>query len=386
MKRDLRPGRRTFLGAAAAALVVADLDAGADERVERRDGLIVREREPENLEMPFETLDSFVTPTERFYVRNHFAAPVINMANWSLEVTGAVKKPLCLTYDELLAFPSTNATVTLECAGNGRLLLDTKVKGLQWARGAVGTAEWTGVPLAAVLGRASLLSGGVDVVFEGADRGLAANDPKPLGPIPYTRSLPLAKAIGPGVFLAHKMNGKQLPPRHGFPVRAIVSGWYGMACVKWLTRIVVTDVPFRGYYESIDYAVWDRRSGVPSLAPLTEMEVKSSIARPFPGETLRAGTDVRVHGAAWSGGADVTRVEVSTDAGVHWSTARLLGQSVPYAWRLWEFDWKAPRPGKHTLLARATDRRGRQQPMQRDPDRRSYAINHVVPTPVEVRA
>ena len=158
-----------------------------------------------------------------------------------------------------------------------------------------------------------------------------------------------------------------------------------MASVKWLKRVLVTDRSFRGYDESIDYTIWDRRYGQPSLTPVSEIDVKASIARPVAGETLPAGKDVRVHGAAWAGSADIAKVEVSTDAGAHWSTARLTGAAVPFAWRLWEYDWKAPATGRYTLMARASDSRGRIQPMVRDLDRRSYMINHVIPTPVDVK-
>jgi DMSO/TMAO reductase YedYZ molybdopterin-dependent catalytic subunit len=336
--------------------------------------------------MPFESLDGFLTPADRFYVRTHFATPVLNADTWKLEIAGAVKTPLHLTFDDLLKLPSRTAAVTLECAGNGRQLLEQKVKGVQWTLGAVGTAEWTGVPLATVLDQAGVGQDAVDVVFEGADRGEPGTDPKPRGLIPFVRGLPVAKALRPEVLLAYKMNGKPLTAPHGYPVRALVGGWYGMAAVKWLTRVVVTDRTFRGYGESIDYAIWDRRYGPPSLSPVTEIEVKASIARPMAGETVPAGKDVRVHGAAWAGGADITKVEVSTDAGANWATARLVGQAVPFAWRLWEYDWKSPPAGRYTLMARASDSRGRVQPMLRDLDRRGYMINHVVPTPVEAKA
>jgi DMSO/TMAO reductase YedYZ molybdopterin-dependent catalytic subunit len=226
----------------------------------------------------------------------------------------------------------------------------------------------------------------VEVVLEGADRGEPGNEPRPPGAIHFARSLPLDKARRPETLLAWAMNGKSLPPDHGFPLRAVVGGWYGMASVKWLTRLVVVERPFRGYWQTVDYAVWRRRGDEPSLEAITAMEVKASIARPVEGEVLAAGRDHRVRGAAWSGEAEVTKVEVSTDAGRTWSAARLLGEAVPFAWRLWEYDWRRPALGKHTLVARATDTRGRTQPLERDPGRRSYVINHLRPTAVEVRA
>jgi DMSO/TMAO reductase YedYZ molybdopterin-dependent catalytic subunit len=380
-------GRRDFLAGAAAAavpLLAGGRAAARAPKEELLDGLIVRERGPDNLEFPFATLDGFRTPAERFYVRNHFAAPRLDAKTWKLKVAGAVGKELELSYDDLLALPSKTVAVTLECAGNGRSFLSPKSKGVQWSLGAVGTAEWTGVPLAAVLDRAGVRDKAVDVVLEGGDRGEPKNEPKPSGPLPFARGLPLAKALKPEVLLAYKMNGGPLPPNHGSPVRAVVGGWYGMASVKWLTRVVVTDRPFLGYDQTVDYAYWDRSAGVPSLTPITEIQVKASIARPAAGEAVPAGADYRVRGAAWAGESEVARVEVSTDGGKTWGEATLLGEPVPLAWRLWEFAWKSPAPGKHRLVARATDRRGRTQPAERDPDRRNYMINHLVATEVEV--
>jgi DMSO/TMAO reductase YedYZ molybdopterin-dependent catalytic subunit len=382
-------GRRAFLGAAAGSaglLLGGKWTRAAADAPAMAGNLIVRERNPDNLEMPFETLDGFLTATDRFYIRSHFAVPKVNAKAWKLRVAGAVDKPLELTLDELLAFSSGTRPVTLECAGNGRQFLEPKSKGVQWGLGAVGTAEWTGVSLSAVLERAGVRKGAVDVVLEGADLGEPKNEPKPAGRMPFARSIPLAKALQPEVLLAHRMNGEALTPSHGFPVRAIVAGWYGMASVKWLERVTVTERPFHGYDQTVDYAVWDRRDGVPSLAPITEIEVKSSIARPTAGETIPAGKDYRVRGAAWAGEADVAKVEVSTDGGSSWAAAELTGKPVPFSWRLWEFTWKAPAAGKHILLARATDGKGRTQPMTRDADRRNYVINHVVPTPVTARA
>jgi DMSO/TMAO reductase YedYZ molybdopterin-dependent catalytic subunit len=349
--------------------------------------LLVRQADPVNLEFPFDSLSSFLTPNELFYVRNHFAAPALKEADWSLEVVGAVAKPLKLSYRDLTAGTDLKATklpVTLECAGNGRSVLVPKAKGVPWELGAVSTAEWTGVTLDAVLTKAQVKPGAVEVVLEGADRAEVLNDPKPIGPINFARGLPLEKARKPEVLLAFRMNGQALPPAHGFPLRAVVAGWYGMASVKWLRRIVVTERPFRGYWQTTDYSVWETRDGLPVQVPITEMEVKASIARPAAGEVLPAGKAVRVHGAAWAGGAAVTKVEVSADGGKSWAAAKLLDRPVPWCWRLWEYTWE-PAAGTHVLLARARDDRGRVQPLTRDPDRRNYVVSHCVPTEVTVR-
>jgi DMSO/TMAO reductase YedYZ molybdopterin-dependent catalytic subunit len=318
-------------------------------------------------------------------VRNHFTAPKVDLRTFRLKVGGAVQKPLELSLEQLQELPSKTLTLTLECAGNGRAFLNPKTKGVQWQLGAVSTAEWTGVPLAAVLDKAGVKKGAVDVVLEGADTGEPKNDAKPAGVLHFVRALPLEKATKPEVLLAYKMNGETLPANHGFPLRAIVGGWYGMASIKWLSRVVVTDRPFAGFEQTIDYAIWERREGIPSLVPLREMEVKASLAQPVSGAVFARNEDCRVHGAAWTGESEVSKVDVSTDGGQSWHEAMLLGKAVPLAWRLWEYVWKPARAGKHTLMARATDKRGRVQPMVRDSDRRNYAINFVLPVEVEVR-
>jgi DMSO/TMAO reductase YedYZ molybdopterin-dependent catalytic subunit len=386
------PHRRDFLRSAAALPALPLLARRAAGQpppdVVSFSGLIVREAEPRNLEFPFTTLDRFVLPTERFYVRNHFAVPKIDPADWKLKVEGAVEKPLELTLDELKKLPSATRPVTLECAGNGRVFLTPKASGVAWQLGAVGNAEWTGVSLAAVLDRAgvSTKADTAEVVLEGADQGAITADPKSPGPIHFARSLPIRKARQPEVMLAWAMNGADLTPDHGSPLRAVVPGWYGMASVKWLTRLVVTERPFRGWWQTLHYSYFVREGGLPVLRSLSEIQVKASIARPALGEVVPAKSTHRVFGAAWTGEGEIARVEVSTDGGTTWADATLIDKSVKYCWRLWEYLWKTPdRRGKYTLMARATDSRGRTQPAQRNPDLRGYAIHHVIPVEVEVR-
>ena len=396
---ETRIGRRAFLwGAALSALPLASGTEASARRALRwapPGGRIMRQREPENLEMDFSSVDTPLTPTERFYIRSHFATPQIEARVWRLRVEGAGSKPLELTYDDLLKMPARTVTVTLECAGNGRVYLIPAARGVQWEQGAVGTAIWTGVRLADVLKRAtdadtrrtvgSGLGMPVEVILEGADSGEIREPPRPAGAIHFARSLPLAKAYHEDTLLAYRMNGKELSPAHGFPVRAIVPGWYGMASVKWLTRILVTPTPFQGYYQTVDYALWEQRDGLPVRVPITQMQVKASIARPAHRESVPAGGMVRIAGAAWAGEADIAKVEVSTDGGQTWAAARLQGRPIRYAWRLWDFDWRVPRAGKHTLMARATDASGRRQPLQRDQNRENYLINHIIPVDVEAR-
>jgi DMSO/TMAO reductase YedYZ molybdopterin-dependent catalytic subunit len=339
--------RRAFVGAAAATVLPlfgASRSWGlADDAA--YPGPIVRQQEPPNLELPFRTLDSFLTPNERFFTRCHFPMPKIDAATWKLTVEGAVEKRLELGYEELRGMASRKLVALLECAGNA-----------------------------------------VEVVLEGADKGAIRSEPPSPGEIQFARALPLARARNPDVLLAHQMNGADLPVAHGFPVRALVAGWYGMASVKWLTRILVTDRPFQGFFQTFDYSYFERRDGLPNVVPITVQHVKAEIARPARFEVLPRGQAYRIHGAAWAGESEVRKVEISTDGGKSWNPARLLGEPVRYAWRFWEYRWRTPEEaGKHTLMARATDAWNRVQPMRRDPDRRNYLITHVLPIEVEVR-
>jgi DMSO/TMAO reductase YedYZ molybdopterin-dependent catalytic subunit len=348
-------------------------------------GLIVREQEPLNLEMPFSSLSGFITPNESFYVRCHFPIPEIAAADWRLKIEGEVDASFELTYDELLAMKTETIAATLECAGNNRIFLEPKVKGVQWGLGAVGNASWRGVSLSALLERAKIRAGALEVILEGADEGEVDKSPKPAGKISFSRSLPLSKARA-DVLLAYEMNGEKLSAAHGFPLRAIVAGWYAMASVKWLRRIIVTDKPFNGFYQSLDYSYWDRSGPLPTLAPLAEQQTKAEIARPENGETISANSTYRVHGAAWSGEAEITKVEMSFDAGQTWHETKLLGEPVKNAWRLWEYEWQTPaNPIRQTLLARATDSRGGSQSPDRSGDRGTYMINHLLPVEVDVR-
>jgi DMSO/TMAO reductase YedYZ molybdopterin-dependent catalytic subunit len=347
--------------------------------------LIVREQDPLNLEMPFSSLDGFITPNESFYVRCHFPIPEISAENWSLKIEGEVGSPCELTYDDLRAMPSKTIAATLECAGNNRIFLEPKAKGVQWELGAVGNASWTGVLLSTVLDCAKVKAGAIEVILDGADEGVVDKSPTPAGKISFCRSLPLNKART-DVLLAYEMNGEKLSAAHGFPLRAIVPGWYAMASVKWLRRIIVTAKPFNGFYQSLDYSYWDRSGPLPTLAPLSEQQTKAEIARPENGETIAADSVYRIHGAAWSGTGEISRVEVSVDSGKSWQDAKLLGEPIGNAWRLWEYEWRTPaKTDRFTVIARATDSRGVVQPVARSGDRGTYMINHLLPVEVDVR-
>ncbi|WP_137389867.1 sulfite oxidase [Rhodoligotrophos defluvii] len=341
-------------------------------------GLILRQEVPCNLETPVAELRSFVTPNDRFYVRNHFAAPRLDIGGFRLTIDGAVRNPLALGYDAVRAMPCTTRLATIECAGNSRSFLDRRAAGVQWSLGAVGTAEWTGVSLAHLLAEAGLMDEACDIVVEGADRGLVGGEPAPRQPIAYARSLPRGKALAPEVLVAYQMNGRDLPLDHGYPLRLVVPGHYGMASVKWLTRIHAVNQPFQGYWQTTDYAYWDLQAGHPVRRPLGTMKPKSIIIEPALHEAVVAGRICRITGSAWTGESSVVQVLVSTDGGRTWREASFIDPAQPYVWRRWALDWQVPEaPGPAILMSRAVDDRGETQPDEHDGARfGSYVINH----------
>ncbi len=339
---------------------------------------------PENSETPLEKGASWVTPNPLFFVRNHFDVPKIDLQTWRLRIEGCVNRPRDWTFDELGELPERTVFATVECAGNGRSFLSPHVHGVQWGAGAIGHAEWTGLPLRLVLEQSGLKTDALEVVFYGQDVGSEADHPEPM---PVARSLPLKKALDANTLLATRMNGEPLEPNHGFPVRLIVPGWYGVASVKWLGRIEAVAQPFKGYFQTTKYTIQRKRgrdpAGRPETAIVQEMAVKSEIVRPRAGEVLGLGVN-RLFGLAWAGEEAVERVEVSTDDGRTWSDAELVGPSARFSWTLWEYLWEVAQPGGYTLLSRATAAGGRVQPLHHDPLCGGYQIHFTRPRHVRI--
>jgi DMSO/TMAO reductase YedYZ molybdopterin-dependent catalytic subunit len=277
--------------------------------------------------------------------------------------------------------PQRSVLATLECAGNGRSFLAQHVEGVQWGACAIAHAEWSGVPLHLILEQVGLRPETLQLVFHGADQG---TEPGHAGPLTFARSLPLAKALHPDTLLALHMNGEPLEPSHGFPVRLLVPGWYGVASVKWLNHIEAVDAPFEGYFQTYKYTVRRRAADGLQTVGVQAMAVKSEIIRPREGEVLGLGTQ-RVFGLAWAGEETVARVEVSTDGGQSWTDAELLGPYAPYSWTLWEYTWQPSEAGAHTLLARATSADGQVQPREHDVHNGGYLIHFSRPRRVRVR-
>lgn len=337
---------------------------------------------PENSETPLDAVASWVTPNRLFFVRNHFTVPEINRAKWELRIEGLVDCPRTWTFAELAAMPQHSVFATVECAGNGRSFLREKAAGVQWGAGAIGHAEWTGVPLRELLNRAGLKTGAVEVVFEGADRGVEPDHPAPMN---FSRSLPLTKALDADTLVALRMNGDLLDSNHGAPMRLFVPGWYGVASVKWLRAVRVIDHAYPGYFQTTKYSIQRSIAGEQRLLPLGPGVVKSEILQPAAGAELGVGTH-RIAGLAWGGEERIARVEVSTEGGRGWQAAHLKGLQQPYSWCRWEYLWTVTTPGDYSIRVRAHSAAGETQPLEYDPDNLGYLINIVLPRLVHVSA
>lgn len=328
------------------------------------DGLIVRVVRPLDAETPVQEFASYLTPNSRFFVRSHFGPPpteTVSEANWILRVSGLVERSHEFILKDLRQMEAVTVTAVVQCAGNGRAFHRPKVPGVQWDRGAVGNAQWTGVRLRDVLAKAGVHTGARHVQFRGADRPVAASVPL------FVRSIPLEKAIHPDTILAYEMNGRPLPLLHGAPLRVITPGWMADSCIKWLTDITVSQDEAQGFYMQTAYRLPTRpvapgeAIAVGDLKPVEAMVVKSLIAQPQEGASLVHGP-IMIQGVAWAGEGKIEKVEVSVDEGQIWQPARLIGENQPYGWRQWQYIWQATGSGPQTILCRATDDHGQTQP------------------------
>lgn len=337
-----------------------------------------------NHALPLEALRYDVTPVGMHYLLTHFDIPDVDPDTFSLQIGGLVERPLRLDLAALRERTRATYRVTMECAGNGRARLEPRPVSQPWLNGAVGTAEWTGTPLAPLLREAGVTAAGVEVVFTGADHGVERGVRQD-----YQRGLPLTEALREEVLLAYEMNGLPLPPQHGAPLRLVVPGWYGMAHVKWLRDITVVDAPFTGFQNAVAYRL--RQQADDPGEPVTRIEPRALVRPPgYPDFMSRvrglAPGPCVVDGRAWSGHGPVVRVEVTTDDGATWADARLDDDGgPPWAWRRWWYEWDAP-AGRHVLSARATDATGRTQPVLQPWNRGGFANNLVQRVEVVVAA
>jgi sulfite oxidase len=329
---------------------------------------------PANFETPLALLDSFLTSNDRFFVRSNGPSTAIDIdpETWRLRVTGHVEQEIELALGDILAMPQRTLTAFLECSGNSRSRFPAepaRVEGTDWGNGAIGNAEWSGVPLVEVLDQAGVKPGAVDVVSQGADfEGMR-------------RGLPIDVARDANVLLAWRMNGQELPAAHGGPVRLIVPGWGAIASTKWIIGLDVIDHPFDGFWNTDNYVLYDETGA--ATGPVTSMPVKSLITSPVAGSVLRVGPQ-KVAGFAWSGRGGVARVEVSVDGGATWQEARIAAEAGPFSWARFEHHWNAT-PGAAWLRSRATDLAGNVQPERAIWNAKGYQMNAIYDVPVTVR-
>lgn len=335
------------------------------------DHMRVMSEKPLNAETPAERLRSWITANDVFFDRNQGQIPTekIALEHWELTIEGEVKTPLRLNFDQICRRPKAIVANTLECSGNGRSLLQKKASGNPWTIGGVGNAVWGGVPLSVLLAEAGLSQRASHVAFVGMDTPLGKAQ------ISFERSIPIDKAMA-STLLAYEMNGEPLPLKHGYPLRALALGWTGANCVKWLKHITVLEKPYEGFFMDKVYRVFQKGEDPKTGDIITSIQLKSIITQPLPGEQCRAGRVV-VLGAAYAGEEHVDRVEVSTDAGATWHSADLIGPDEPFAWRQWQFVWEDAAPGNHTIMSRATDSQGRQQPEKAEWNLLGYGNNGV---------
>lgn len=336
-----------------------------------KDKMRILSERPLNAETTNTYLRSWITANSVFFDRNQseIMQEPIALEDWELLIEGEVRNKIRFTFDQILRMPKAIAANTLECSGNGRLLLKEKARGNPWTIGGVGNAVWGGVWLKDVLQKAGIKETAKHVSFEGFD--------KPLGSagIKFIRSIPLSKALS-STLLAYEMNGEPLPVKHGFPMRGLALGWTGANCVKWLHKVTLLEKPYEGFFMDNVYRVFQRGEDSKSGKVVTGIKLKSIITQPEKDETLPPGP-VTILGAAFAGESDIEKVEVSTDGGQTWNPATFIGPHEPYAWRQWQYVWDVVKAGDYTIMARATDVEGNQQPMASSWNVLGYGTNGV---------
>ena len=359
--------RRDFLiSSSAAALAVAAAPpllawaADSSLAIPGKEDMIVRSYRFFDLETPVEYFNTWLTPAEHFFVRNHMHEPsAIDPATWKVTIGGEVEKPYELSLAELSKLESHSVVNTLECAGNGRAFQRPNVPGVQWQKGGVSTGRFAGPRLRDLLDRAGVKPTGKHVMFRGLDE-VPGKVP------PFVRSIPIDKALNDDTLIATHLNGAPLPKHNGFPARALTPGWIGAASCKWLTEIKVLDKEFEGNFMSPGYRMPNQpvKPGeavkLEDTHPATALNVKSAISNPADGSSVHS--HVQIQGVAWAGEADVTKVEISVDGGSSWLPAQLGKDKARFAWRMFSLQWKAPNPGDYVIMSRATDSQGRTQP------------------------
>lgn len=386
--KDLGVSRRRFLQILAAGGAAAALShrLGTQAWAQAASTPVVKPTPKEwfndfgsNKEMRWENMyeRGYLVPNELFFVRNHTRTLSVDVKKWRLKIEGSgVQGAKEFSYDEVLSMPSVSVIRYVECAGNGRSFFAAvhgkKADGTQWKLGAIGVAEWTGVPLTEVLDRAGIKKSARDVMPEGLDD------------LKVRRPMPVAKALEADTLLVYAMNGQPLPPDHGFPVRTLVPGWIGIANIKWVGRMEVSEKPLFSSWNTDTYVLIgpDYKPEPPAKGPvLSNQDLKSALELPWDGEVSAERRLVR--GRTWSPFGKIVKVEYSLSQGKSWQTAKLREPNIAAAWVRWDFDWEA-KPGKHTIRVRATDEKGNTQPDGVPFNQQGYLYNAVVDHPITV--
>ncbi len=388
--------RRDFLRTAGAVAAVSaagvfpsDLfgDGPGIVRFPEKTDMILLTARPPQLETPLRYFKEAVTPNNAVFVRWHISQiPTrIDLAQWRLKVGGNTEKELSLSMDDLKKLEKVGYTAVIQCSGNSRSFFEPRVMGGEWGHGAMGNVAWAGVRLRDILKKAGVKAGSVDVSFDGLDR-------PPLPSVPdFVKSLHIEKALEDDVIIAYEMNGEPLPMLNGFPARLIVPGWYATYWVKSLSEISVLAKPFEGFWVKNAYRIPDTDCGcvspgtVPvSTIPINRMTTRSLIIEPAQGSVLKMNSFVKVQGIAFSGGHGIKDVIVSADGGKTWRSAELGKDMGRYAWIQFSYDWRPEKPGKYTLMAKATNSIGESQPFDALWNPAGYSRNKVEKTEVIV--
>ncbi|MED1470949.1 sulfite oxidase [Bacillus salipaludis] len=335
--------------------------------------LITKTLDPENQETPIQFIHEDFVTEKLFYRRNHFSYPNFVSSFYWFHVDGSVHYPRMFSLQEIQALPSKTVKTVLECAGNKRGFFKPKVFGEQWQKGAISQGIWKGVPLSTLFRYTGVMETAREVVFEGYDFGELADSNQ----ITYfSRSLPIEKALHPDTIIAYEYNGKPLPFKHGFPLRLIVPEWHAMASVKWIKKITVIDHEFKGPFQAVDYVYYPKKDSDEGKFPVTTMKINSTIQQPLDRQILNTGFHT-ISGIAWTGKGVVTKIEVSVDGGVTWNHANLVPQPERYAWVRWEYKWEVLEKGEYSILSRAVDSEGQEQPKEAMWNRKGYGFNAI---------
>ncbi|WP_312471369.1 sulfite oxidase [Neobacillus sp.] len=333
--------------------------------------LITRGLRPENQETPIHFLEANETPISLTYRRNHFPYPLLSIQSYFLTIKGSVKNPVTLHYNQITSMPSRSVTTLMECSGNKRAYFDPKVFGEQWTEGAISQGNWKGVSLSTLLTITGVNNGAREIVFQGEDSGVKNGKH-----VQFERGLPIEKALDPNVIVAWEHNQKPISPKHGFPFRLIVPGWYGMASVKWLKTIHVINHPFSGPFQTDDYVYYPHKEQNEGSFPVTTNHINSVIQQPLDRQKLTPGQH-EITGLAWTGEGVITSVEISLDNGATWKTAILQDTPQKYRWVKWSYSHVFEKNQDYNITVRAFDSISQSQPDEAFWNRNGYGYNKI---------